>query len=112
LPEVLKMAEQSSTVIYTIGIFDPTEVDRNPGVLKRLADETGGEAFFPRELDDVVAICEKIARDIRSQYTVGYVPGSAAPAGRYRRVRVTARAAGNEKLDARTRSGYLAAGSR
>src|SRR5271157_476880 len=47
LDEVLKMAEQSSALIYTIGILDVAEPDRNPGVLRRLAQVTGGEAFFP-----------------------------------------------------------------
>jgi hypothetical protein len=43
----MKLAEQSSAVIYTIGVFDEDDPDRNPGVLKRLAQATGGEAFFP-----------------------------------------------------------------
>ena len=49
LAEVLKMAEQSSALIYTIGIFDDDDPDRNPRVLKQLADATGGEAYFPDE---------------------------------------------------------------
>jgi hypothetical protein len=47
LDQLVKMAEQSSVVMYAIGVFDPTDVDRNPGVLSRLAKATGGEAFFP-----------------------------------------------------------------
>ena len=47
LAEVLKMAEQSSALVYTIGIFDEENRDRNPKVLRRLARATGGEAFFP-----------------------------------------------------------------
>ena len=48
LDEVLKMAGQSSAMIYAIGIFAPDDPDRNPEVLKRLAHSTGGEAFFPK----------------------------------------------------------------
>ena len=72
LGQVLKMAEQSNAMIYTIGIFAPDDPDRNPRVLRRLAQETGGEAFFPLQLSETVQICERIARDIRDQYTIGY----------------------------------------
>jgi Ca-activated chloride channel homolog len=107
LAEVLKMAAQSSALVYAIGIFDEQEPDRNPGVLRRLARATGGEAFFPRQLDEVVAICERIARDIRNQYTIGYVPSNPVRPGAYRAIRVVARATGKRKLFARTRSGYI-----
>ena len=73
LDQVLKMAEQSNAMIYTIGIFDPDDPDKNPRVLSRLAQESGGEAFFPHQLSETVQICEHIARDIRDQYTIGYV---------------------------------------
>jgi Mg-chelatase subunit ChlD len=46
LAEVLKMAEQSNVLVYTIGIFDDEDAE-NPGVLRRLAAATGGEAYFP-----------------------------------------------------------------
>ena len=84
LAEVLKMAGQSSALVYTIGIFDDEDPDRNPAVLRRLAAATGGEAFFPGRTSEVVAICERIARDIRNQYTLGYVSTSAAQPGAYR----------------------------
>ena len=111
LAEVLKMAERSSALVYTIGIFDEEDPDRNPGVLRRLARATGGEAFFPGQLNEVVAICERIARDIRHQYTIGYVSNVTAQPGAYRAIRVVARAAGKNKLSVRTRSGYIAAGA-
>ncbi|MEX2260346.1 MAG: VWA domain-containing protein [Bryobacteraceae bacterium] len=107
LPQVLKMAEQSSALVYTIGIFDEEDPDRNPKVLKRLARATGGEAFFPGQLNEAVAICERIARDIRNQYTIGYVSSNTAQPGAYRSIRVVARAKGKSKLFVRTRSGYI-----
>jgi len=110
LAEVLKMAGQSSALVYTIGIFDEDDADRNPDVLRRLARPTGGEAFFPGKLHEVVAICERIARDIRYQYTIGYVSNHAANPGAYRSIRVVARGTGNSKLFVRTRSGYIASG--
>ncbi|HUQ92753.1 MAG TPA: VWA domain-containing protein [Bryobacteraceae bacterium] len=105
LAGILRMAEQSNALVYTIGIFDETDPDKNPRVLKRLAHATGGEAFFPGEMSEVVAICERIAREIRNQYTLGYVSSNPERDG-YRTVRVGARI-GNKKLIVRTRSGYV-----
>ena len=104
----MKLAGQSSAVIYTVGIFDEEDPDRNPGVLKSLAQATGGEAFLPKQRSEVVAICERIARDIRHQYTIGYVPIKPARDGTYRAIRVLARGKDRDKLSVRTRTGYIA----
>ena len=111
LSGVLKLAEQTSTLIYTIGIFEPEDPDRNPDVLKSLARATGGEAYFPKELKAVVDDCSQIARDIRHQYTIGYVSSKAAHAGGvHHSVRVTAASAERGKLVVRARSGYVTPG--
>jgi Ca-activated chloride channel homolog len=110
LAQILKMAGQSSALVYAIGIFDDEDPDRNPNVLTRLARATGGEAFIPGHSNTLAAVCERIARDIRHQYTIGYVSTNAAQPGTYRAVRVAARAAGKSKLFVRTRAGYNASG--
>jgi VWFA-related protein len=111
LVQVMELAGQSSAVIYTIGIFDESDEDRNPGMLKRLAQATGGEAFFPDNLGEVVTICQRIARDIRHQYTIGYVPVKSTRDGAYHAIRVLARASGHhDKLSVRTRTGYIVGG--
>ena len=107
LAEVIAMTQRSKALIYAIGIFDPEDPDRNPGVLRRIAAATGGEAYFPRQLPDVVAVCERIARDIRQQYTIGYVSRVAAPPGSYRTIQVVARDSAKRKLVVRTRPGYV-----
>ncbi len=109
LDQVMNLAGQSSAVIYTVGVFDEDDQDQNPGVLKRLAQATGGEAFLPHKLGEVTAICERIAHDIRHQYTIGYVPSNRARDGSYRTIRVRARTDGQGKLAVRTRTGYIAA---
>jgi VWFA-related protein len=106
LAEVVNAVERSNVLVYTIGIFADGDPDRNPGVLRRLASASGGEAFFPAEFQDVVPVCEQIAHDIRSQYTLGYVSSEEA-AGPWRAVRVTARGPGARKLAVRTRTGYV-----
>ncbi|MGA7832933.1 MAG: VWA domain-containing protein [Terracidiphilus sp.] len=106
LIQVLGMAKQNTAIIYAIGIFDEQDDDQNPSVLRRLARETGGEAFFPESSKEVVSICEGIARDIRSQYTLAYVPTIAEEDGSYRTVEVRASAHGRGRLSVRTRAGY------
>jgi VWFA-related protein len=110
LAQVMHLAEQSSAIIYTVGLFDQDDPERNPGVLKRLAQATGGEAFLPDELSEVVSICEGIARDIRHQYTIGYVPTNLTRDRAYHAIRVVARAKGRDRLSVRTRTGYRAGG--
>jgi Ca-activated chloride channel family protein len=112
LQQVLRLAEQSSAMIYTIGIFDEDDPDRNTKALTRLARATGGEAFFPGQLNEVVQICEGIARDIRNQYALGYVSTNTTRNDSYRAIRVVVRTKEHGKLSVRTRSGYIAAAGR
>ena len=108
LTEIVALIGQPDATIYTIGIFDEQDADRNPGVLKRLAKETGGEAFLPESLKDVAPICERIAHDIRNQYTISYVPTNRNRDGSYRVIKVQASAPGRGRLLVRTRTGYFA----
>jgi VWFA-related protein len=108
-PDVRAMAQASDAIIYTVGLVDQEDPDWSPGVLKRLAQETGGVVFLPREVGLVTGICEQIARDMRNQYTIGYVPSNGRHNGAYHTLRVTANAPGQPKLSVRTRTGYLAA---
>jgi Ca-activated chloride channel homolog len=108
LSQILAMAGRPDAIIYTIGIFDEQDDDRNPGVLKRLAKDTGGEAFFPESSKDIVPICLQIAHDIRNQYTLAYVPTNKKRDGTYRVIQVKASAPGRGRLSVRTRTGYFA----
>ena len=107
LAQVIEMAKHSSAIIYTIGIFDQDDGDQNPGVLKRFAKETGGEAYFPESSDEISMICEGIARDIRNQYTLAYVPAMSKQDGGYRTIDVKASSSGHGRLSVRTREGYF-----
>jgi|SRR5581483_4069738 len=108
LTEVRAMAGKPDAIIYTVGIFDENDGDQNPGVLRRLAKDTGGEAFLPQSLQEVLPICERIARDIRNQYTIVYVPKNRKRDGTYRNIQVKAYAHGRGHMLIRTRSGYYA----
>jgi VWFA-related protein len=108
LDSVLAEAKRSDAIIYCIGLFDDADKDRNPGVLKRFAEATGGELFLPGEIKDVVSICVRIARDLRSQYTLAYVPSISSDDGMYRLVEVRVGTPSHQRLSVRTRSGYFA----
>ena len=108
LPDITALLKQRDVIVYAIGIFDQDDEDKNPGVLKRLAKDTGGEAFLPESLQDVAPICERIAHDIRNQYTIAYVPTNRERDGTYREIQVKASAPGHGRLSVRTRTGYFA----
>ncbi len=108
--EILAMAESSEAIIYTIGLFDEGDPDQHFDVLKQLANAAGGEAFLPHAPKDVIPICERIAHDIRSQYTLAYVPTNRKQDGTYRAVAVKVAAPGRGRVSVRTRAGYYAPG--
>jgi Ca-activated chloride channel homolog len=108
LTQITAMAQRTDAIIYTIGLFDEGDGDSNPDVLKQLAKDTGGDVFLPRSIKEAVPICERIARDIRSQYTIAYVPANSKQDGTYRVIQVKASAPGRGRLLVRTRAGYRA----
>jgi Ca-activated chloride channel homolog len=103
--EMFEAVEKSAATIYTIGIFDQEDPDRNPGILKQLAKMSGGVAYFPASPAGMLPICRDIATDIRTRYTLGYRPP--ASTGRMRhKIRVQVASAGYGRLTVRTRPGY------
>ncbi len=106
LKELIGLIQQSRTTIYTVGIFDSDDPDRNPGVLKRIANVSGGECFLPDQADQIVLICRKIAKDIRNRYTIGYSPVRSDGVTALRNIHVVA-AAAHRKLNVKTRTSYI-----
>jgi Ca-activated chloride channel homolog len=108
LDQILAMAGKSDAIIYTIGIFDENNPDRNLRALKQIAKATGGEEFQPASAKDVVPICKRIAHDIRNQYSIAYQPTNQNQDGKFRTILVTAKAQDGRRLFVRTRAGYYA----
>ena len=104
LSDVMHDVLQSIVTIYTIGIFDEDDPERNPGVLKQLAHVSGGGVYFPKKLEDIVPICRQIAQDVRTRYTIGYIPETNGKPVRH--IKVEAWNPGGQKLMVRTRTGY------
>jgi Ca-activated chloride channel homolog len=102
--DVIRQVHESDATIYTIALIDPLTREGNPGLLRELAKETGGEAYRPRKLEDVGEAFDRIARDVRSAYTLAY-----APTTRTNRhtVRVYVRPKDGRQLQVRTRDGYF-----
>jgi Ca-activated chloride channel homolog len=104
--DTLDRIERSIATIYTVGLLNTGDRDQDPGFLRRLATITGGEAYLPASPSGMVAVCRRIAKDIRTRYTIGYVPPTGNGADRLRYIRVGVSAAGRPRLMARTRTSY------
>jgi Ca-activated chloride channel family protein len=105
--DVMQLIQRSPATVYTVGVYDPEDSDRNPRVLKRIAGVSGGECFLPGEFEQVIPTLTKIAKDIRSRYTMGYAPARTSDKATLRKIRVVATAPGYEKLVVRTRTSYV-----
>ena len=104
---VRKLQDKSGPTLYAVGLMGLTAQHEGRDALQKLADATGGTAFFPDSLDQVSDITRSLAHDIRSQYTIAYKPqGGGSGAGAYHPIVVEARAPGLGKLTVRTRNGY------
>jgi Ca-activated chloride channel family protein len=103
-----RLEEKNGPTVYTIGLLQEERSKRARRALREMAEDTGGVAFFPKDLSEVQAITSQIAHDIRNQYTIQYKPSTPQSVGGYRTVKVEANAKGYKRLQVRTRSGYYA----
>jgi len=109
LEKLVKDSQQSGVLIYSVGLLsdeERREAQRAKRALIDLGTATGGEAFFPKDLGEVEPIAQRVAHDIRNQYTIQYSPTNAALDGTFRQIKVVVNASG--KPTPRTRSGYYA----
>jgi VWFA-related protein len=98
--------------IYCVGLLFGGDQNRKDekhsrDVLTQLADETGGQAYFPKKLEEVDDVAQKVAQRIRSQYMIEYHSTKPMSLGGYRTIHVEADAKGYHGLRVSTRAGYL-----
>jgi VWFA-related protein len=105
--DVIKHVHDSDATVYAVGLIDPVTRAGDPRLLRRLTKATGGSLFQPRRADEIPVVFEKIARDIRSAYTLAYAPSRATPDGVRRMIRVQARSPQGRPLSVRSRDGYF-----
>ncbi|HWF08104.1 MAG TPA: VWA domain-containing protein, partial [Bryobacteraceae bacterium] len=109
LESLTRLAQQDDVLIYGIGLLtdeDKREAKKARRALELLAESTGGQVFYPRDVSEVDRIAHQVAHDIRNQFTIGYSPSNTALDGTYRQIKVAVKGPGNPV--ARTRSGYYA----
>ena len=102
---VLDEAKINDILIYSIGLgtgFMDVDLRR---VLKSLAEETGGHAYFPDKPEELEAVYKEISTELKSQYYATYEPQNTTWDGRWRKIRLTAP---GRDVEMRTRSGYYA----
>jgi VWFA-related protein len=103
--QAIEMAQRAEVIIYAISTDDSGLILRGDKVLQRIADATGGRAFFPFKMKDIKNSFAAIEDELRSQYIVSYHPADFEADGRYRPIEITAL---KKDLQVRSRKGYYA----
>lgn len=86
--DAVERAQKSDALVYAVGIGDSYMGGVDEGSLKKLAERTGGRAYFPRSEKELRAAFAQIQRDLREQYLVAYSPSNKARDGSYRRIQI------------------------
>jgi VWFA-related protein len=103
--EAIKMCQRAETIVYAISTdVNPTK-DKGDDVLQAIADATGGQAFFPRRIDDVAQGFSAIEEELRSQYLLQYVPADFKRDGAFRTIYLNSN---DPRYTVRTKKGYFA----
>src|SRR5277367_3776550 len=109
LEQIVRKARQSEVLIYSIGLLseeEPREASKAKRSLKALAEASGGNVYYPKDLADVDKITPQVAHEIRNQYILAYLPTNSTLDGSFRKINVTVKGFGNPTV--RTRNGYYA----
>lgn len=104
--EAIEMAQRAEVVVYTISTNVSGVKMKGDKVLERMADATGGRAFFPFKIEDVANAFSEIQDELRSQYLLAYKPADFQSDGRYRSIDIIAE--NHKNLHVRARKGYYA----
>ena len=104
--EAIEMAQRAEVVIYTISTNVSGVKMKGDKVLERMAEMTGGRAFFPFKIEDVANAFSEIQDELRSQYLLAYKPADFVSDGKYRSIDIVAE--NHKNLRVRSRKGYYA----
>jgi Ca-activated chloride channel homolog len=110
MDEAITAAQKADSLIYAIGIGDRYTFNVNEGALRKIAEKTGGRAYFPRHERDLRDAFAQIQRDLREQYLVAYSPRNKTRDGSYRRIeiQIVNPELKQQNLKLNYRSGYFA----
>ena len=101
--EAIDMAQRAEVIIYTICTSLVERHTKGEDALKALAEATGGRAFFPVKLDDVVTAFSDIQEELRSQYSISYRPDQFVANGEFRPIQIMT---DSKKYKVRAKRGY------
>ena len=104
--ESIEMAQRAEAIVYTISTNVSGSKGTGDKVLERIADATGGRAFFPFQIRDVANAFAEIQNELRSQYAISYKPANFKSDGHYRTIEIVAN--DRKNLRVRARRGYYA----
>jgi VWFA-related protein len=102
--EAIDMAQHAEVIIYTVSTTLMGTATKGDDNLRALAEATGGRAFFPVKLDDVVAAFTDIQDELRSQYSISYHPENFVANGQFRPIQIVA---DSKKYKVRAKKGYF-----
>jgi Ca-activated chloride channel family protein len=111
LSELMDLLKASTVTIYPIGALEhqsPSTRSDQRMLLQRIAEVTGGQAFFPASVKELDAVYAKVVAEIRAQYTLGYVSTNPKTDGAWRKVEVRIVRKDAKDLRTRARRGYFA----
>ncbi|MBX7171909.1 MAG: VWA domain-containing protein [Pyrinomonadaceae bacterium] len=112
--EVRRLLKESDVTVYSVGILGGGDFGSSLGMqgqsfLDELSSVTGGKSFYPQTSVEMDELFERIALELRNQYSVGYTPKDFKPDGKYRKVKVKVKPPrGLPRLNVRSREGYYA----
>jgi Ca-activated chloride channel family protein len=112
--EVRRLLKESDVVVYAVGIMDGRDSGSMEGMqgqafLDELTSVTGGKAFYPQTDVEMDEIFERIALELRHQYSIGYTPKDFQTDGKWHKVKVRVKPPrGLPRLTVRNREGYFA----
>lgn len=112
--EVRRLLKESDVTIYSVGILGGGDAGSMLGMqgqsfLDELSGVTGGKSFYPSTNVEMDELFERIALELRHQYSVGYTPKDFAPDGKWRKIKVRVKPPrGLPRLTVRSREGYYA----
>jgi VWFA-related protein len=86
--EAIERAQKADALIYAIGIGDSYQGGVDAGSLRKITEQTGGRAYFPKSESELRSAFVQIQRDLREQYLVAYSPSNKARDGSYRRIQI------------------------
>jgi Ca-activated chloride channel homolog len=105
LDEAIKMCQRAETIVYAISTNWTPSRGRGDEVLKELAQDTGGQVFFPPSVEEMSNSFKNIEEELRSQYALTYIPADFKPNGQFRPIYLYCT---DRRYIARARKGYFA----